>query len=239
MRGSASDAARSDAKPRTRRASPAPKPAPRRRRQRRTEAGDELARLAGRDAKRAQTTLDRAAEAFNEGRERDAARDLRALRDAYPDAAGVRELLGLADYRLGHFTAAAKELEAFVELTGSVEQHPVLMDCMRAQRRYRDVDSLWHELSEASPSAALVAEGRIVAAGALADQGHISDAISLLERKAADSARPQSHHLRLWYALGDLYERAGDLPRARDLFLRIKKREPDFVDVAERLSTLA
>jgi tetratricopeptide (TPR) repeat protein len=212
--------------------------APARRRRRRTEAGDELARLAGRDAGKAQAALDRAAAAYNEGRERDAARDLRALRDAYPDAAGVRELLGLADYRLGHFGVAAKELEAFVELTGSVEQHPVLMDSYRAQRRFGDVERCWRELAETSPSAELVTEGRIVAAGALADQGRVSEAIALLERKAAETKRAKDHHLRLWYALADLYERAGELPRARDLFDRIRRASPGFVDVAERLSAL-
>jgi tetratricopeptide (TPR) repeat protein len=223
----------------TKRASRAPSKKAPRRRTRRTEASDELGRIAGRNASRAQQTLQRAATAYNEGRERDAAKDLRALRDAYPDAAGVRELLGLADYRLGHFGVAAKELEAFVQLTGSVEQHPVLMDCYRAQRRYADVDRLWHELSEASPSAELVIEGRIVAAGALADQRRTRDAIALLERKAADTKRPQQHHLRLWYALADLYERAGELPRARELFERVRRRDPGFVDVAERLAALA
>jgi tetratricopeptide (TPR) repeat protein len=216
----------------------APAHSPGRRRTRRSEATDELGRLAGRNATGAQATLQRAATAFSEGRERDAARDLRSLRDAYPDAAGVRELLGLADYRLGHFGVAAKELEAFANLTGSVEQHPVLMDCYRAQRRYRDVDRLWLELSEASPAAELVTEGRIVAAGALADQRRTSEAIALLERKAADTKRAQPHHLRLWYALADLYERVGEIPRARELFDRIRKREPDFVDVAERLAAL-
>jgi tetratricopeptide (TPR) repeat protein len=212
--------------------------APTRRRGRRTEAGDELARFAGRHAARAQAALERAATAYSEGRERDAARELRALRDAYPDAAGVRELLGLTDYRLGHYGVAAKELEAFVNLTGSVEQHPVLMDCYRAQRRFDEVEHLWLELAETSPSAELVTEGRIVAAGALADQGRVRDAIALLERKAADASRPKEHHLRLWYALADLYERAGELPRARELFDRVRKRAPDFVDVAERLAAL-
>ena len=47
--------------------------------------------------------LDRAAEAYTGGRERDAARILRPLRDAYPDAAAVRELLGLVHYRLGQY----------------------------------------------------------------------------------------------------------------------------------------
>ena len=80
--------------------------------------------------------LARAAEAVNAGHERDAARILRPLRDAYPDAAAVRELLGLCHYRLGQYPAAAKELGTFADLTGSVEQHPVLMDCARAQKKY-------------------------------------------------------------------------------------------------------
>jgi tetratricopeptide (TPR) repeat protein len=160
------------------------------------------------------------------------------LRDAYPDAAAVRELLGLAQYRLGHFNAARTELEAFADLAGSVEQHPVLMDCARAQREYRRVDELWDELAAASPSAALVSEGRIVRAGALADRGLLRDAIATLERRAGDVRRVQEHHLRTWYALADLYERAGDIPRARELFGRIRRHDPAFGDVAERLAAL-
>ena len=40
------------------------------------------------------------------------------------------------------------------------------------------------------------------------------------------------------YALADLYERAGDLPRARDLFRRVADSEPDFVDVQARIHAL-
>ena len=36
----------------------------------------------------------------------------------------------------------------------------------------------------------------------------------------------------------DLYERAGDTPRARDLFGRVVAAEPDFGDAAERLAAL-
>ena len=46
------------------------------------------------------------------------------------------------------------------------------------------------------------------------------------------------HHLRLWYALADLYERAGDLPRARELFDRVREHDAAFADVAERLAAL-
>jgi tetratricopeptide (TPR) repeat protein len=209
-----------------------------RRRRRTTEAAEELARLAGRNATSAQNQLARAADAFAAGRERDAARILRPLRDAYPDAAAVRELLGLVHYRLGQYPAATKELTAFVDLTGSVEQHPVLMDCWRAQRRYDRAEELWEELARSSPSGALVTEGRIVLAGSLADAGRLRDAITTLSRRADDVRRVQPHHLRLWYALGDLYERAGEIPRAREMFLRVRKQDASFADVAERLAAL-
>ena len=152
---------------------------------------DELARLGGRDARRAQDQLARAADAYAAGRERDAARLLRPLRDAYPDAASVRELLGLCHYRMGQYPAATKELEAFVDLSNSVEQHPVLMDCLRAQGKYAKVDELWEELALASPSGALVTEGRIVLAGSRADRGRLRDAIATLDRRCdRREARP-------------------------------------------------
>jgi tetratricopeptide (TPR) repeat protein len=230
---------RSD-KPKTRERGPQ-KPrttATRRRRARSNVGADELARLGGRDARRAQDQLARAAEAYAAGRERDAARLLRPLRDAYPDAASVRELLGLCHYRMAQYPAATKELEAFADLSNSVEQHPVLMDCLRAQGKYAKVDELWDELALASPSAALVTEGRIVLAGSRADRGRLRDAIATLDRRATDVKRVQDHHLRLWYALADLFERAGEIPRARELFLRVRNEDASFADVAERLAAL-
>jgi tetratricopeptide (TPR) repeat protein len=152
--------------------------------------------------------------------------------------ADVRELLGLALYRLDRWAAAAKELDAYYNLTGSTEEHPVLMDCARAQGRYDRVKELWEELRAVSPAADIVTEGRIVAAGALADQGRLPEAIELLERGPVSPKRVGPHHLRLWYALADLQERAGNLPAARTLFRRVSSRDPAFVDVAERLAAL-
>jgi tetratricopeptide (TPR) repeat protein len=210
----------------------------RRRRVKTTEASEELAKLAGRDARKAQEILARGAEAYSAGRERDAMRLLRPLRDAYPDASAVRELFGLCHYRIGQYPAAAKELEAFAELTNSVEQHPVLMDCYRAQGKWRRVEELWEELRVSSPSSSLVTEGRIVLAGSRADRGRINEAIATLARGAGVPNRVREQHLRLWYALADLYERAGDVPAARELFLRVRKNDGAFADVAERLATL-
>jgi tetratricopeptide (TPR) repeat protein len=179
-----------------------------------------------------------AGQAFRRGRFEEARRALRPLAEAAPGAAAVRELYGLTLYRLGRWKAAVKELEAFRTLSGSVEQHPVLADCYRALRRYDQVEELWHELRAASPAAELVTEGRIVAAGSLADQGRVDDAIALLGPAVRPSRRAKEHHLRAAYALADLYERAGDLPRARELFQRVAASDPDFVDVDTRLRAL-
>ncbi len=150
----------------------------------------------------------------------------------------MRELYGLTLYRLGEWRAAARELEVFRTLTGSAEQLPVLTDCYRALKRYDKVEELWKELAAASPSAEIVTEGRIVAAGALADRGELDRAIRFLEAGQKPPKRMRTHHIRLNYVLADLVERAGDIPRARQLFRRVADADPDFADVSNRLRTL-
>jgi len=190
-------------------------------------------------APRVERRLGQAADAFERDHLSDALRILRPLTKEAPGVPAVRELMGLALYGTGQWAAAAKELEVFRRLGGSVEQHPVLADCYRALKRYGDVADLWDELREASLGAALVTEGRIVAAGALADQGDVNGAIQLLERGPLRPTRgPALHHARLWYALADLYERAGDAPKARELFGRVVAAEPALADAAERLAGL-
>jgi len=180
-----------------------------------------------------------AAAAYNRGRAQDAWRILRPLTRDNPDASAIRELAGLALYRLGRWKAAAQELEEFRRLTGSVEQHPVLADCYRATGRYKPVTTLWNELKAASPGPELMNEGRIVAAGARADQGDLRGAIELLEMGPVRAKRaPKIHDLRLWYALADLYERAGDAPKARELLARVVKADATMADAAERLQGL-
>lgn len=179
------------------------------------------------------------ARAFRAGRYEDARKMLAPLADRAPGSAAVRELYGLTLYRLGRWKLAARELEAFADYTRSTEQHPVLADCYRAQKRYPQVDRLWLELRESSPSAELVTEGRIVTAGAQADRGDLRGALKTLGHPGWKvPRRPQEHHLRRAYALADLYERSGDVPRARQLFGRIKGADPRFGDVADRLRTL-
>ena len=211
----------------------------RRKRRLAPDVAGELAAVTGpRRASRLEQRLADAARAFERDRFPDARRILQPLAKEAPGAASVRELYGLTLYNLGKWSEAARELEAYRSLTGSTTQHPVLADAYRALRRYKKADELWEELREASPSAELVAEGRIVAAGVLADRGELRQAIDLLDRARLDLKRPRQHHLRMMYALADLYERVGDVPRARDLFRRILRHDRDFFDVSERVKTL-
>jgi tetratricopeptide (TPR) repeat protein len=197
-----------------------------------------LASAAGPAAPRLQQRLRDATRAFSGDHYLDARRLLEPLAKQVPGVAAVRELLGLTYYRLGRWRDAIRELEAFRLLEDSAEQHPVLADSYRALGRYAEADALWTELRAASPNAALVAEGRIVAAGALADQGDLSGAIRLIEAGLRPVRRPRPHHLRLWYVLADFYERAGEVPKARQLFARVAGADPGFADVTARLRTI-
>ncbi|MBV8386492.1 MAG: tetratricopeptide repeat protein [Acidimicrobiia bacterium] len=189
-------------------------------------------------AAKVEQRLMEAAKAFERERYKDAERMLKSLVDQASGVPAVRELYGLTLYRLGRWKAAATQLEDFRHLTGSVEQNPVLADSYRALGRHAKADKLWEELRTADAPGELVTEGRIVAGGSLADRGDIAGAIRLLEKGPVQVKRPKPHHVRLWYALADLYERAGDTPKARELFKRIVADDPEFADAAERLAGL-
>ena len=200
----------------------------------------ELVRVLGPErGKSAVRRFEAAAKAFRAERFKDALPLLTRLARDAPEIADVRELYGLVLYRLGRFNAAMAELEFFRELSGSVEQHPVLADCHRALGRWADVEALWRELGAASPSAELVNEGRLVLAGAKADRGELQAAIRVLEQDWRLPSRPRDHHLRRAYALADLYERAGRSPRARELFRWVGTHDPRLADVSERVRALS
>lgn len=187
---------------------------------------------------RIESRLSDAGRAFRRDRYADAARILRQLTKDAPGVPSVHELYGLTLYRQGKWRQAAKELESFRLLTGSSEQHPVLADCYRALGQWATVEGLWDELRAASPGAEVMVEGRIVTAGARADQGDVRGAIDLLEQGWKAPKRPKEHHLRRAYALADLYERGEEVARARQLFEWIDRHDPDFADASRRARLL-
>jgi tetratricopeptide (TPR) repeat protein len=189
------------------------------------------------EAKRVTAKLADAARAYSADRYQDALRMLRKLSAQAHGSAAVKELLGLTLYRLARWPLALRELQEHHELSGSYDQFPVIADCYRAMHRYVEAEATWSELRQASPSPEVVAEGRLVAAGCLADQGDLRGAVKLLEASLRRT-RPKPQRLRQWYALADLYERAGELPRARDIFSQIAAVDPDAYDVKQRLVAL-
>jgi tetratricopeptide (TPR) repeat protein len=178
--------------------------------------------------------------AYERGRFQDALRAIKPVADETPSVAAVRELAGLAAYRCGRWRSAAGHLEAFGRLSDSAEHLPVLMDCQRALHKPKKVAALWAELRQSSPDPDVLAEGRIVAAASLADSGDLNGAIAMLSTAGASKAlrNPSERHVRQWYLLADLHERAGDVPKAREYFERVFRTDPEAYDVAERLRGL-
>lgn len=200
---------------------------------------ERLVRMLGQNkAKRVVADLAAATEAFADGRLDDARKLLKPLAELVPDEPAIRELNGVTLYRLGRWRLAVTELTEFARRTSSTDQHPVLADCHRALGQHPTVARLWEELGEASPDAATVAEGRIVYAGSLADQGKVAEAIKVLEGGALGSKTLKDHHLRMRYALGDLYDRAGETQAARRQFEAVAGSDPEFFDVRDRLRQL-
>ena len=72
--------------------------------QARGDVREEIVRLGGtKGSALTDDQLMKAADAYSRDRARDALRLLRPLRDALPESPSVRELIGLAQYRLGHY----------------------------------------------------------------------------------------------------------------------------------------
>lgn len=179
----------------------------------------------------ASAALDR--ERFDEAR-----RMVTPLVRELPRVAAVHEVAGLAAYRTGRWKQAAESLELARQLRPDPSLLPVLADCYRALKRWDDVDNVWSEVKRASPRHDVMAEARIVAAGALADRGELKGAIALMQPDRKPPKRVRDHTLREWYVLADLYDRAGDTVTAARWFNEIKANDPAFADVRDRLRAL-
>lgn len=154
-------------------------------------------------------------------------------------SAVVREALGVARYLAGDFAGAYRELLAYRRLSGRSDQNHLLADCARAAGRPDKVIEYVDEMAKAGVATDRVVEGLIVLAGDRSDRGDLRGALAALERAGLDPDRIQPWHPRLWYLSGDLWQRLGDLERARDYFEAITAVTDDFLDAEERLAALA
>jgi tetratricopeptide (TPR) repeat protein len=184
--------------------------------------------------------MEKAVAAYERGRYQDALRYGNELVREVPSVPAVRRIAGFAAYRVGRWRDASRHLGAYIEMSDDPDAFPALMDTLRALGRHAKVTAAWTDLRQRSPDADVLAEARMVAAGSLADRGMLPEAIELLASAGAARAlrNPSERHLRQWYALADLYERAGDLPRARELFERVAHVDVEAYDVLDRLDAL-
>jgi tetratricopeptide (TPR) repeat protein len=182
--------------------------------------------------------LSAASEALDRERFDEAHRMVVPLIRQFPGVAAVHELAGLASYRAGRWSQAITELEAARAISPSVALLPVLADCYRALRRWDEVEAIWQEVRTASPAHEIAAETRIVVAGSLADRGDLKAAIKLLSGATRIPKHVRDHHMRQWYVLADLYDRAGDTVAAARWFRTLADIDPTYVDVVDRLRAL-
>lgn len=153
-------------------------------------------------------------------------------------AVPAREFLGLAYYQAGRWQEAARELAAFRRLSGSNEQNPVIADSYRAMHKPEKAIEIVDQIAESEVEPAVYYEGQIVAAGALADLRRVDEAVARLRKLDLKPSAAETHHIRAWYVLGDLLERAGRFTQAREWFEAVESADPDATDASERIARL-
>jgi tetratricopeptide (TPR) repeat protein len=182
--------------------------------------------------------LAQASEALDRERFQEARRIASSIAKEAPTVAAAHEIAGLANYRMGLYKQAVAALQAAQDLHANPALLPVIADCQRAQGRWAAVDLVWQEIKATSPSQDVMAEGRIVAAGALADQGDLRGALGLMEPATKRPKVVRDFNLRQWYVIADLYDRLGDPISARRWFAAVAEHDDEFADVTARLRTL-
>jgi tetratricopeptide (TPR) repeat protein len=201
-------------------------------------SGELVSALGEQRGKRLSERLAQASEALDRERFDEARRLSAAIAKEAPMVAAVQEVLGLASYRLGRYKQAVAALQQAQELHENPALLPVIADSYRAMRRWQAVERVWEQIKAASPAQEVIAEGRIVWANSIADQGDLSRAIAAMQDGVKPPKRVRDHHLRQWYVLGDLHDRLGDTIGARRYFATVADHDPDFVDVVDRLRSL-
>ncbi|WP_393916244.1 tetratricopeptide repeat protein [Halostreptopolyspora alba] len=151
----------------------------------------------------------------------------------------VREVSGLAAYRVGKWQEALSDLRAARRITGRNSFLPVIADCERglgrAERalevtRSRDVETL--DVAERI-------ELRIVAAGARRDLGQLDAALVELHVPELKERRARPWVARLFYAYADVLLELGREKTAREYFARASAVDQEGVtDADERLAAL-
>lgn len=157
---------------------------------------------------------------------------LKRAKDLAPQAATIRELLGLSAYYLERWDQALRELRTFRRISGETTQVPVELDCLRALGRTEDVEKTFRQLQDLSPRPETDDEARVVFASSLLERGLVSDAWRVIKPgRLVSSPRPSL--LRRWYVAARVASAAGDLDAANRFAEAIADSDSDFPGLAE------
>lgn len=194
---------------------------------------DEVARLTPKNRLQpALELIEVASDAFLQGRYRQALEKLREAKSLSPRAPVVRELMGLASYRLERWKEALGELRTYRRMSGDTTHLPVEMDCLRALGRREDVHKAWEELQRLGGHPAALKEGRVVYGAFLLDEGEPRRAWEVTRPKRI-SADAHEADLRQWYVASRAAAALGDVDTARQLLRGIEDLDSSFPGLAE------
>jgi tetratricopeptide (TPR) repeat protein len=189
---------------------------------------EELARVTPRPRVAAATQeLEEAAVAFVGGRFAKAHHHAQEAKALAPRLPAIREILGLAAYRMGRWDEALTELRTYRRLSGDTTHLPVEMDVLRALDRPDDVAAAHALLRRLGGSPAALAEGRVVYGSFLLDHDRAREAWELT-RPGSLKATPTDDELRLWYVAARAAARLGDRSGSRRLYQAIVEADPGF-----------
>jgi len=180
----------------------------------------------------ARLELEEAAAAFVAGRYAKARRHAEEAKALTPRLPAVREVLGLAAYRIGRWEQALAELRTYRRLSGDSTHLPVEMDTLRALGRSEEVEAAYALLRRLGGSKAALDEGRVVYASHLLDGDRAREAWELT-RPANLKARPTEGELRVWYVAARAAARLGDRSGSRRLYQAIAESDPGFPGLDE------
>jgi hypothetical protein len=181
-------------------------------------------------------SLAAAAEAFSDGQFHAAVRKASHAKDLASRDATIREILGLAAYRVGDWQTALRELRTYRRLCGETTHMPVEMDVLRALGRTEDVEAVWQDFQRLEAGPAVRKEARVVYASHLIDIEDYDGAADVVG-KPKKPAEPWPEDLRLWYVAARVAALQGDKMGARRIADSILLEDPSFpgLDELDRL----
>ncbi len=190
------------------------------------------------DREEAVSRFERAVEHLERGDPKGSLREADRAKALAPRSAAVRELRGIALYRLQRWREAQSELKTYKRMTGRVDENHLIADCLRALGRPEQAVPLAEEVLRARVSDEVKTEAVIVAAAALADLGRYAEALAVARRARTRDDVATHPTLRLWYVTADILARAGRPAEAEREFRKILRHDAGAFDVAERLAQL-